>query len=729
MNIAIRKMTASDAVAVFLRAAEGMDPKIASAFIQAIETIRLRVPAEKIAQLIERRDFTSLENAFAGHFTSTEWQPYGKAIEQAVIAGTKATSETQGVVNGAQEDFEIRVGLNPRLEQFAQTMTSTRIREIDQTTRDTIRQVLQSGLTAGDDPFAIARRIRGSIGLTQRQEAAVNNYERMLRALDPEVLDRKLRDRRSDASVARAINNDKALTDAQVRSLVDRYRDRYVKYRANVIARTESIRAVQGAQWELFQDMINKGQIDARQVRRTWIHTGDAHVRNAHLQIPSMNPRGVGQNETFSSPLGPILYPGDPSALAANTIQCRCAVFARIISRGLLPSSPGAVVAPPPPPPRSVPSAPPPAPVISDAERRRRVWANKTADERLNVAPAFMETDPARMAIIEKVGYLKGGVKFAAKGAHHDGSIMQIQMDNRDTADLAYQRVMRHEYGHHIDARIEIEFLDRAGVTDQNVRAGVIGPSRLAYPDMEKDAALLRRQMSGAYWNGWVKAPERIVPVDQDYRAEIEETRTNIRRTLRAILRSEKSDDEKRAAVESLFTDRDLDYAYARKFYSHLLTSDDVNDVDYREGVIDFLAAFDNGDHKVLIYDATSINHASPLGGLSDTVGALTNQDIGYMFGHEWEYYSMFANLDGTRGPELDQRGFNVFGKGSLNPYTTKFKHDYGSGNAAQAWANWFDAYMSGSKTEYTIFKRLFPNTSARFERIIQDYLDGKPNL
>ena len=176
MNIAIRKMTASDAVAVFLRAAEGMDPKIARAFIQAIETIRLRIPAEQIALLIERRDFTTLENAFAGHFTSTEWQPYGKAIEQAVIAGTKATSETQGVVNGAQEDFEIRVGLNPRLEQFAQTMTSTRIREIDQTTRDTIRQVLQSGLTAGDDPFAIARRIRGSIGLTQRQEAAVNNY-------------------------------------------------------------------------------------------------------------------------------------------------------------------------------------------------------------------------------------------------------------------------------------------------------------------------------------------------------------------------------------------------------------------------------------------------------------------------------------------------------------------------------------------------------------------------
>lgn len=369
MNMLVRKMTASDAVAIFLRAADGMDPKVASSFIRAIEAIRTRIPAEKIAAMIERRDFISLENAFSGHYSSSEWQPYGEAIKQAVLAGVKATSETQGTINGAQEDFEIAVGLNPRLEQFALTMTSTRIREIDQTTRDTIRQVLQRGLTAGDDPFAIARQIRGSIGLTRRQEAAVSNYERMLRALDPEALDRRLRDKRSDSTVARAIRNDKAMTEAQIRSLVDRYRDRYVKYRANVIARTESIRAVQGAQWELFQDMINRGQIDARQVRRTWIHTGDGHVRNSHLQIPDLNPRGVGQAETFTSPLGPILYPGDPSATAANTIQCRCAVFARIIDRGLLPSTQGAQVAPPPPPPPPV-RAPLPVPQVAEGERR-----------------------------------------------------------------------------------------------------------------------------------------------------------------------------------------------------------------------------------------------------------------------------------------------------------------------------------------------------------------------
>ena len=731
MNIALLKMTGSDAVAVFLRAAEGMDPKIASAFIQAIETIRLRIPAEQIALLIERRDFTTLENAFAGHFTSTEWQPYGKAIEQAVIAGTKATSETQGVVNGAQEDFEIRVGLNPRLEQFAQTMTSTRIREIDQTTRDTIRQVLQSGLTAGDDPFAIARRIRGSIGLTQRQEAAVNNYERMLRALDPEVLDRKLRDRRSDASVARAINNDKALTDAQVRSLVDRYRDRYVKYRSNVIARTESIRAVQGAQWELFQDMINKGQIDARQIRRTWIHTGDAHVRNAHLQIPSMNPKGVGQNETFASPLGPILYPGDPSALAANTIQCRCAVFARIISRGLLPISPGTVVAPPPPPPRPVPSAPPPAPVISDAERRRRVWANKSADERLNVAPAFMETDPARMAVIEKLGNLKGGILFLnpgdkdAKGnniyggAWHEADTLQIAMSSRDTSLQDYQTTMRHEYGHHIDAVIDRYLLENRGLSPQ-LAEGLGGmASRRAFAAIAADARALEKNLTRDIQSPWLNAkPAKGSPA---MRLEALRAQAALSKEI-GLTDLNDSAPAAYAKLEAEFKKRGLDFADAQKVAPALSFPDprlgpkpDYTTYTRVENAVKFLVSYDKGDHYTLLNDLASFDQGSLLGGLSDSIGASTIQSIGYAFGHKVKYYEEWYDSSIRLTRYSRARGMN-------DAYTYKSgKRVYGAGTSAQLFANWFEAWTSGNATQYAVFTRFFPRTSKVFEKMVKE--------
>lgn len=714
MMIDIRKMTASDAVAVFLRAAEGMDPKIASAFIQAMETIRLRIPAEQIALLIERRDFVTLENAFAGHFTSTEWQPYGRAIEKAVLAGTKATSETQGVVNGAQEDFEIRVGLNPRLEQFAQTMTSTRIREIDQTTRDTIRQVLQSGLTAGDDPFEIARRIRGSIGLTKSQEAAVNNYERMLRALDPNALERKLRDRRSDASVARAIMNDKTLTDAQVRSLVDRYRDRYVKYRANVIARTESIRAVQGAQWELFQDMINRGQIDARQVRRTWIHTGDAHVRNAHLQIPSMNPRGVGQNETFSSPLGPILYPGDPSALAANTIQCRCAVFARIIDRGLLPSSPGMAVAPPPTPP-PVRSAPPPAPVISDAERRRRVWANKTPDERLNVAPAFPDTDPARMAIIEKLGDLKGGVTFVKSGAWHETRSLRIAMSNRDTASADYQTTMRHEYGHHIDAVIDRRLLSNAGVSGSAINVYGGFASRRALAAIAQDGKALNETLIETVPNNWKAAPQAAA---KGAREKVEKAQDKLATELG--INSKETAPGAYAKLEGEFKKRGLDFAEAQKIVPSLSFAGlfetgpgpDYSTYSRVQNAIKFLVAYDEGDHYTLIQELSSMRRGSALVGLSDSIGASTLQQIGYAFGHPVSYYTKFRSW--SEGAD----------RAGIPTSTHKLgRRSYGVGSSAQLFANWFEAWTSGNETQYALFVKFFPRTSKIFEDLVEEAL------
>lgn len=728
MNASIRKMTASDAVAVFLRAAEGMDPQIARAFIAAIEQIRTRVPAEQIARMIERRDFVSLENAFAGHFTSTEWQPYGAAIQQAVLAGVKATSDTQGIVNGAQEDFQIAVGLNPRLEQFALTMTSTRIREIDQTTRDTIRQVLQSGTTAGDDPFAIARRIRGSIGLTQRQEAAVNNYERMLRALDPEALDRKLRDRRSDASVGRAIRNDKALTDAQVRSLVDRYRDRYVKYRANVIARTESIRAVQGAQWELFQDMINKGQIDARQVRRTWIHTGDGNVRNSHLQIPQMNPRGVGQAETFTSPLGPILYPGDPSALAANTIQCRCAVFARIIDRGLLPSpSPGVVAAPPPSPPRI---ANRPLPAVTDEERRRRVWANKSTDERLNVAPAFMQTDPDRMKIIEKLGNLKGGVRFLNPGdtdetgksiyggAWHQSSTLQIAMSERDTALQDYQTVMRHEYGHHIDAVIDRHLLAKRGLSETQAAALGGMASRRALPAIAADAKALEKGLTNDLTSGWTgQTAQRSLPA---YIAMRDAQKKLINDLGLLDLKDAPS---AYAKLSAEFKKRKLNYDDAVKMAPSLgLKAGYQAGEDWMTyGVVDratkFLVAYDLGDHHTLMKEIASFSQGSLLTGLSDSIGAATIQKLGYQFGHKVKYYDDFL----TYSKELE--GYSKTFK--LNEiYTHKSgKREYGVGTSAQLFANWFEAWTSGNPTQYMVFVRFFPRTSKIFEKLVKEAL------
>ena len=339
MNKPLRKakLQGSDVLQLLTQEADRLEPRAARAMRDAFEAIRGRGDATQIAQMVERGQFSQIERLYGSDMTSSEFAAFRRVVGNAAMAGAKISADEQGTVVGIREDFRIEVGVtNPKLANFAENLTSTRIREIDNSVRGTIRGVVRDGSVAGDDPFAIARRIRTSIGLTRRQEAAVNAYRRNLESLDPYALQRALRDKRSDAGIRRAITDAKPLSRERVENLVDRYRARWINYRSQVIGRTETVRAVQGAQWELFQQMIDDGRIDERQVLRTWFVTADDKLRDAHAAIPLMNPDGVGQNEKFKSPLGDILYPADPDAVAANVIQCRCAVFAEIVSAELL---------------------------------------------------------------------------------------------------------------------------------------------------------------------------------------------------------------------------------------------------------------------------------------------------------------------------------------------------------------------------------------------------------
>ena len=92
---------------------------------------------------------------------------------------------------------------------------------------------------------------------------------------------------------------------------------------------TESIRAVSAGNHLAWKQAAEDGKVDADAVVRLWVYTHDGKTRPAHIAIPSMNPDGVGLDEAFDSPLGPIMYPGDPDADIANTANCRCAVVYR----------------------------------------------------------------------------------------------------------------------------------------------------------------------------------------------------------------------------------------------------------------------------------------------------------------------------------------------------------------------------------------------------------------
>ena len=191
----------------------------------------------------------------------------------------------------------------------------------------TVRRALVAGTEAGVNPIAQARNFRAAIGLTETQLAAVDNFERMLREGSAEALTRELRDKRFDRTVARAIAGD-PLSEDQINLMTRRYRERYVKFRSETIARTEALRAVNAGSHEMIQQAVEAGKIDAAQITRQWNTSLDGRERASHAAM-HLQPRGFG--EAFTSGDGfALMFPGDPAAPAKETIQCRCAVTTRV---------------------------------------------------------------------------------------------------------------------------------------------------------------------------------------------------------------------------------------------------------------------------------------------------------------------------------------------------------------------------------------------------------------
>ena len=159
------------------------------------------------------------------------------------------------------------------------------------------------------------------------------NYRRLLGRVsegDSEALTRQLRDRRFDPTVRRAVAAREPLSQAQIDRMVERYRARYVKYRAEVIGRTEALRAVHAGNDEAYRQAIDGGAIDLDELQRTWVTARDERVRPTH-RVAGGQVRGI--NEPFIVGGAQLRYPGDPRGPAKETIQCRCALTTRFVTR------------------------------------------------------------------------------------------------------------------------------------------------------------------------------------------------------------------------------------------------------------------------------------------------------------------------------------------------------------------------------------------------------------
>lgn len=303
-------------------------PRIRDALLAAFEQLRKSISVAEIVRQLESRGIEGVMSLL-DNMESTIAINVSDELEAAIMGSGRMSIELmpkQAVIG----PFNYRI-VNPATAAFIRSYELNLIQQISNDTREAIRRGLQADIISGRNPRDTARIFRGNIGLTARQEQAVRNYREYLETLDRQALQRALRDRRFDRTILRAIETGSPLTKDQIDRMVQRYRERFIKYRSEVIARTESLRAVSIGNQAAIEQMLQQGSVDDQRVRRFWVFTKDERTRAAHRRIPSMNPEGVRLDEPFLTPLGSLMFPRDPNGTAANTIQCRCTVAYRLI--------------------------------------------------------------------------------------------------------------------------------------------------------------------------------------------------------------------------------------------------------------------------------------------------------------------------------------------------------------------------------------------------------------
>lgn len=214
-----------------------------------------------------------------------------------------------------------------------------------------MREAIATGLREGRGPYrtaldisgrvnrATGRREGGIVGLTARQAGHVAAARAQL--ADPDqlrgYLTRKLRDKRYDPTVRRALREGRGLTRAEIDRISGRYADRMLKHRADMIARTETLTAMSAGRNEGVAQLIEAGKLDPDGVMLVWRATGDRKTRHSHM---AMNRQSVPFGGAFTTPEGyRMRFPGDTSlgAPASETIQCRCYLEIKIDRyRGLI---------------------------------------------------------------------------------------------------------------------------------------------------------------------------------------------------------------------------------------------------------------------------------------------------------------------------------------------------------------------------------------------------------
>jgi hypothetical protein len=324
------------------------EPALQQAFLSAIDDLRNGVQIGVVAERLERGDIDGALRAL--NIEPAVFRLFEEGVREAYIGGGVAVTGALPAIRDPDGQrvvvrFDAR---SPRAESFMQDLSGRNLRVADDILL-AARQHMTQGLLDGRNPRSVAldlagrvnratgRRTGGIIGMTSQQEAYVRDARAILS--DPDRIreyfaqDRTTKafkprftrtSRRFDREVTAAIKAGKALPAGRVDIITGQLSDSYLFLRAETIARTETIGALNASHRESFEQVIGTGRVQRNEVRKIWRSTKDARTRDTHRGLDA---ESVGFDEVFPNGLR---YPCDPLGAASEVINCRCSVDYRI---------------------------------------------------------------------------------------------------------------------------------------------------------------------------------------------------------------------------------------------------------------------------------------------------------------------------------------------------------------------------------------------------------------
>ena len=305
---------------------------ILKAFMTSVQSVKDQAVIAEIARLIELGQVEAIVDLL--QLDPATFRPLENATLAAYeVGGATGAAQIGRIPTNAGTlvaRFNVR---NPRAEAFIRDLSSREIVEIAEETKEVVRTVLRSGLAEGANPRTTAldlvgmvdpitrARTGGHIGLTSNQSQWIVNARKELEELNPNYLTRALRDKRLDSAFKKALGSGVTMPIKQIDTAIARMQARALRYRAENIARTESLNALRSGQNEAIRQAVDIGELDQEFATKTWQDTGDSRTRPEHgmadgQTVPLDQPFIVGGER--------LMHPGDSIGSAGNVINCRC---------------------------------------------------------------------------------------------------------------------------------------------------------------------------------------------------------------------------------------------------------------------------------------------------------------------------------------------------------------------------------------------------------------------